>query len=673
MAANIDALLKKIQQGPTSLLPDELDDLVSSFAPSQAESQRSKAYLILSSYCQSIRSALGAGGKQPDPATDHLASRLEGSIVDRIDSCDECSIVVATSFFGALFQVDWESASVIFQKDGMLSRIMETTDILPTPSVNLAVAHLLSLACSHKQCRLIITSGVTEWLRAESRQIADARVRAAAAIALIKLSKGYAVDSAEVTQGSSDGMSENDLTNLMKELVIRGEKSSVQDAVEGLAYLSVDPRIKEQLSKDEAFLKAVFSLVQRRKTAPPDALNNSLLYGILLLVANICTYRPQLTEELQHVEKLKKMANANKNHSEETVKLDDNHHVKLRVRRMVDAEVLAVFGVTSSYMDSSGIRLCASKALLSIIEDRNHRGKVLQSGGAKILGLIIKHSFMATNDSEQTGGKDNAPLDAIQALAKLAITSSPMQVFGPNEGAMYDVIRPFSLMVQHESASLLQRFEVMMALTNLATQSPELASRIAKADGLVSRVELLLLEDHVLVRRAAMELICNLIAGSDDIFEKYGGGENEVMTRSKLRVLFALSDVDDVPTRAAASGALATLTISANACRGIVMLQKEAHRALHILTLLIDPSSVPEDKRDEEEFKTEPGLVHRGIVCVRNLFANTTEEATLKLMVREAQEAGLVLALSRVVKGGKVEDNMLRPAVEALERIAEYK
>jgi len=323
-------------------------------------------------------------------------------------------------------------------------------------------------------------------------------------------------------------------------------------------------------------------------------------------------------------------------------------------------------------MDSAGIRSCTSKALLSIVEDKDHRGKVLQSGGAKILGLIIKQDFTTT---KQAGAKENVPLEAIQALAKLAITSSPMQVFGPNEGAVYDMIRPFSVMVQHESSKLLQRFEAMMALTNLATQSAELATRIAKADGLMNRVELLLLEDHVLVRRAAMELICNLIVGSDDVFESYGGGENNARSRSKLQVLLALSDVDDLPTRAAASGALATLTISPNACLAIAALQQERHRAIHILTLLIDPVSVPADKKEEEdELETESSLVHRGVVCVRNLFINTSDEVTLRFMVREAQEAGLVLALSKVVKGevGKVEEGIVRPAVEALKRIIEY-
>ena len=678
MDGSLDLLLKKSQRGPISLSPNELNDLISSFTLAQPESLRSKAYLALSSYCQSIRTAPTVRGKQPDPATERLAKEFERPLFDCLNTSEENSLVVAATFFAALFQVDPESASFLFQKDGVLSSIMEAVDISPTSSLNLAVAHLIAQACSHKNCRAIITSEAIEWLQAHSRQTADANVCAAAAIALIKLSKGSAADSAEITQNDSQSLpdvNEDDLAELMKGLVIGGAKSSMQDAIEGLAYLSVDPGVKEHLSKDTAFLKAVFDLAPSKK-ASLDAPNNPLLYGVLLLIANICAYRPRLTEEQQNIQKLKKMTNAsNKNitsSSDGKSKLDDDRYVKERVRRMVNAGVLAVFAAVPSYMDSPGIRACASKALLSIVEDKDYRGKVLQSGGAKILGLIIKHGLGATKQAE---AKDNVPLEAIQALAKLAITSSPMQVFGPNEGAMHDMIRPFSVTVQHDSSTLLQRFEAMMALTNLASQSPELASRIAKADGLMNRVELFLLEDHVLVRRAAMELICNLITGSDDVFENYGGRENIERSRSKLQVLLALSDVDDVPTRAAASGALATLTISPSACLAIGALQQERHRALHILTLLIDPLSVPTDKKqDDDELETESGLVHRGVVCVRNLFINTSDEEKLRFIVREAQEAGLVLALSKVVKGevGKAEDGILRPAIEALKRIAQY-
>ncbi|KAF8640986.1 hypothetical protein AX17_000631 [Amanita inopinata Kibby_2008] len=681
--STLDALLKKTQQGPALLLPDELSDLVSAFATSQPISVRSKAYLALSSYCRGVENASIVKGKQPDPATESLIKQFGPAIASRLESAEEDLLLIILSFFSALFQVDSQLASAILQIDGVLHSITDIIDILPTSALCLAVAHLVAQACSHKSCRAIIPPQVTTWLELKSRQTTDSELRAAAAIALIKLSKGSEADMAEVagsTAQADAGKGVDDLAELMKELVITadGEKSSVQDAIEGLAYLSIDPQVKESLSKDKVFLEKLFATTPQKKSglsAGVDLPNNTLLYGILSLVTNICAYRPRLSEEQQHIEKLKRMAKTSQTTAGPSDVLDDDSHVKQRIRRMIDAGVLTVFPATASYMDSHGIRKATSSALLNIVEDKDNRGKVLQSGGAKILGLIIKHdSTSLSKDSTQAAGQDTVPLEAIQALAKLAITSSPIQVFGPNEGAMYDIVRPFSTMVQHSSATLLQRFEAMMALTNLATQNPELASRITQAEGLINRVELLLLEDHTLVRRAAMELICNLIVGSDDMFEKYGGGEDTTGTRSKLRVVLAISDVDDLPTRIAASGALATLTMSPNACRALAGLQQEHHRALLILTQLIDPFSIPEDQRDDDgdDIKIEMRLIHRGVVCVRNLFTNINEEATVKSLAKEAVDAGLVKALGRVIKGelGRTTEVILRPAIEALKSIS---
>ncbi|PFH52252.1 hypothetical protein AMATHDRAFT_2258 [Amanita thiersii Skay4041] len=670
----LGTLLRKTQQPPLSFLPDELRHLITAFVSSQPASVRSKAYLVLSTYCKGVRDSSNYQGRQPDPATDDLVKTFVGPIINRLNNTEEEVLLEAIGFFSALFQVDWKAASLIFQKEGLLEGLLDTVDIIPTPRLCLEVAYLLAQACGHNPCRAIMTADAVGWLQDKSRQTANSRLRVHAAIALIKLYKGTKSDTT-VPSGASTLFDHNkgdDLATLMKEFIIASDdRVSAQDAVEGLAYLSLDPQTKELLSKDKVFLKKLFNLAPHRKPASlvgPITSSNTIVYGILLVVTNICSYRPRPTEEQQHIEKLKQMAKGKQDASmisEGKPDLDDDPHVKERIRRMIDAEVLSVFPATLPYMDSPGIRALTSKSLLGIVEDKESRGKVLQTGGARVLNQIIKTDFSSKETTEQA----MVPLEAIQALAKLAITSSPIQVFGPNEAVMYDTVRPFSTMVQHPSSTMLQRFEAMMALTNLATHSPELSSRIAKADGLIDRAELFLLEDHILVRRAAMELVCNLVVGSDDIFDRYGGKENTAMTKSKLQLLLAISDVEDQPTRVAASGALATITISSAACQTIASLQEERHRALLILTRLIDPLSIPADRQEEDDGDSKPdtALIHRGVVCIRNIFTNIHETSTLEFLAKEAMSAGLVMALGKVIKGelGKVTEGILQPAVEA--------
>ncbi|KAJ7170184.1 ARM repeat-containing protein [Mycena filopes] len=672
---SLDNLLQKTQKDPsTPLLPDELAYLITAFLPSQPAALRSKAYLVLSAFCQGVRNSSAVKGKQPDPATETLVQVFEPLVVERLSDSEERRLQEGISFLTALFQVDWESAAPIFLQDGILDFMMDSVDLTPSAELSLLVAHLLSQACAHKPCRAIITSQTTQWLEVYSRNQDDPALRAATSIALVKLSRGRVGDTAEAGVSEAPAQDDDELADVMKGLVISAnDQSSIADAVEGMAYLSVDPIVKDALSKDPIFLKRFFALVPRRKSpnVAAEGPNTTLLYGVLLTISNLCAYRPRLTEEQAQIAKLKRMANAANKPAQEpsaASALDDDENVKARVQRLVAAGVLDVFPGAVPGTESLGIRVVAGKALLNIIEDRENRGRVLQSGGAKLLGLIIKHAMgtlSADSSSKTKASLDATFLEPIQALAKLAITASPVQVFGPNDGAVYDAIRPFSIMLQHPSGTLLQRFEAMMALTNLSSHSAETASRIAKADGLLSSVELLLLEEHTLVRRASMELICNLISGSDTVFERYGGLENTSGTKSKLQIVLAMSDVADLGTRLAASGALATLTDAPSACEALVALQLERHRMLPILAQLIDPSTAPEHDVDEDDIESDPGLVHRGIVCVRNILLSVQNAQTRKQIAKEAGEAGLVQGLINVVKNSP-SPAVLQPAMEAL-------
>jgi hypothetical protein len=358
------------------------------------------------------------------------------------------------------------------------------------------------------------------------------------------------------------------------------------------------------------------------------------------------------------------------------IQLETDEYVRERCRKLIAAGVLDVMTAIPA-TESHGIRLNAGKAFLSLVEDKENRGKILQSGGAKALMYLIRQALPMPSSSSstqqtKTPALDVADLDPIQALAKLAITASPVQVFGPNEGAVCDAIRPFSLMLLHPSSNLLQRFEAIMALTNFSSQGPEAASRVAAADGLMNKVELLMLEQHPLIRRAAVELICNLISGADDVFERYAGTESSKGSKPKLQILLALSDVDDLPTRLAASGALATLTAAPSACRALLDLQRERKRVLPVLVQLIDPSILPsQDGETEGESRNaegNPGLVHRGVVCVRNLLLNIEDQDEQKQLAAEVRSAGLLLALAQINKdeSGTVDSAVAAPIAEIL-------
>ncbi|KAG2156576.1 ARM repeat-containing protein [Suillus bovinus] len=678
---SLDLLMRRSQDAAT-FLPDELSYLVEAFAPSQLESSRSKAYLVLSAFCQGTRSQNPQESGSKNSATEILEKVFQHLIISRISNHQEQdAIVIGLSFFSALFHVDWQSASRVFVQDGVVEYVTDALDLFPSSaSVALEVARMIGQASGHKACRALIPEEIITWLRNKSRQATDKNLRAAAAIALVKLSRGAATDASEgadASQAAQSTSKDMELANLLKGMVIsdKDSLSSLNDVVEGLAYLSVDPDVKHALANDPKFLQQLFTLVPRRKPLPTSTSNSSLLFGILLIISNLCAYRPRFSQEDAQVAKLKRMAKAgngsNKTMSEEPLNaLEDDVTVRSRCRQVLASGALDVLSVASG-VESQGIRLALSKIYLSIVEDKDNRGKVLQSGGARSLSRVIQSSYSTSSSTPI----DTSLLPAIQALAKLTITSSPLQVFGPNDGAMLDAIRPLSQLLLHSSSNLLQQFEAIMALTNIASQSTGCADRIFSTPHLLNKVELLMLEDHTLIRRAATELICNLIGGSEAAFSRYGGSPDVHATKSKLQVLLAMSDMDDLPTRLAASGALATVTSASTACQAVFELQLDRHRAFSIIARLIDPSvTLEDDDPNDGEAAGNTGLAHRGVVCLRHILDPQCALPRISL-AEEVEKASLVNVMTRLLKGelGPFDTAVTTPATEVLKHLIELR
>ena len=653
----LDALLKKPYDKYTqSLLPGELACLVCAFLPSKERPLRAKAFLALSALCQGIRNGTSPDKNQADTATEDLARLFSPLVVSRFAEPSETDQLVAISFLTALFQVDRDSASSILAQDGFIHFVKDSLDLATnSQQLPLEVAHLLGQASGDKLCRPIVSSHCLDWLQMKSHQTRDKALRAASAIALVKLLKGGLADRNRVEPSSIQTIvPDGELASIMKGVIIeQNDQSSLIDAVEGLAYLSMEPVIKEVLATDKLFLTKLFSHARNPQSTSSfgEGVDSALMFGIVTVVTNLCGYPRHLTTEEAQMEKLKHIAQAGKGplndlHRSE---LEDNQHVRERGRRLIAAGVLGMLSGVVRLTESKGTRLGVGKAFLSLVEDKENRGKVLQSGGAKALTHIIKHSLSnVTPDSVGAASLDVGELHAIQALAKVAITSSPLQVFGPSSGSAYDAIRPFSILLLHPLASLLQRFEALMALTNLSSQSG-CAERIAKIDALINNVELFLLEDHVMVRRAAMELICNLVAGSEEMFERWS-------KESKLTILLALSDIEDLPTQLAASGALAIATSSPTACVALAKIQRERGRVITVITQLIDSGA-----------ESDVGFAHRGVICARNFILSVRDGAPRTVLAEDAAKAGLPQALSKLVERQTIDATVANSATETLE------
>ncbi|KAG8931172.1 hypothetical protein FRC02_003113 [Tulasnella sp. 418] len=700
-------------------LDSHLSILIRSLNAEAPATTQSLAYLILSKVIANARPKPGQATSQlQQAATINLVNLFAPPIQSRLSSAHPDSIYEAHSFFTALFHVDAQVASEIFGKDGVIESVMEASELFPGEEMDVAIASLLGQAGGQRACQAIMTSpDIISWLEDRVEASRTPPLRAAAAVALAKISKTRSDDVAglpgENTEGASissgDGNRDNkSLAQLMISLVKDSSKTVVsgapapsvegtkaaQDAIECLAYLSTEPNIKEAMSNDAQFLKSLFSLApspRKHQTGPvpvveikddtpsPRRTNLAFFYGIGVIIENITAYKPIMSEEEIQVDRLRKMARGGaatgrleetRHANDSNQVLEENPAVRIRCSRLIKAGVSSALAGLSEVAGSDSVRRSIGRAMLNLVEDKEYRGKIIQSGGAKLLLKIIHASMPSSKvkmdpsansplPAAELSTKDlqleAADLFAIQALAKLAITSSPILLFGPDASSSLDAVRPFSHLLRHSSSTLLQKFEALMALTNLASLGPQLSSRIAEREtGCLLAVENLLLDDNVMVRRAATELLCNLVS-SEQVWERYTGEVSDTqleddenrsskVVASRIHILMALSDVDDAPTRLAASGALAMLTSSSNACRILLEeIDNGPTRILQILTGLISSEGV-----GVADSSSKPQLVHRGVVCVRNIFLNVPiHSPSVAKLVHEASRTGTVEKLQQ--------------------------
>ncbi|KAG9016339.1 hypothetical protein FRB90_003213, partial [Tulasnella sp. 427] len=452
--SDLKSLLEQLEsksglQLSSSSLNSQITPVLTAFLPTSKPSTRALAHLVISRLVSNARpSPTAVTGSsyqtEQEKATQNLTRLFSPIIEPRLATTSMNEVGPALGLFTALFQVDSATASGIFLKDGVLEAVMDVPDLFDGKdgvAAAHAVATLLSQASGVKPCRPLVQAHASSWLQDQARRdAADAGVRAAAANALTKLSRGTAEDASQDTMPSVGGTptdtavedarrqdEEEALAGLMKNLIIESKDASkseqtltdssqsVLDAVEGLAYSSMDAKVKESLSADTPFLTHLFSLVPAPKKhqtgakptvnvtseilAPEEKASVALLYGVCVIVLNLVSFRPKLSDEEKQVDRLKRMtkegartggtlADPDGKHAEDPLETDDA--VKRRCKRVLKAGVMPALVSMSHRKESEGIRRALGRILLSLVEEKDNRGKIVQGGGVKALQRIIE-------------------------------------------------------------------------------------------------------------------------------------------------------------------------------------------------------------------------------------------------------------------------------------------
>lgn len=377
-----------------------------------------------------------------------------------------------------------------------------------------------------------------------------------------------------------------ELSKMFTTMLVKDPEHSRSNSIEGLAYASLRPNIKEDLANNKEFLK---HLVKTLEGATPKS---PLTYGALSILVNLTRFQPVRSEEEKKMDQLKAYANAAGKLAPDP--LNDDDHVKERCKKVFEA------GVTPVLVSHSKNGSVASLSLIIVIINSlsmlpSIRGQLAQQGAVRLL-LAAWNALPSSEDQPKRV--------AAQALARVLISTNPSHVFGgtrPTPQAA--AIRPLTSIIppdpNTETRDLLPTFEALMALTNLASTDDETRQAIVRLAW--PDIEEQLLSSNPMVTKAAVELICNLVQ-CVDAMALYADGTTKA--KDRLHILLALADAEDEGTRSGAGGALATLTDVEEVVKAIL----ERERGIkNLLGLCADDTS--------EELR------HRGAFVVYNLVA----------------------------------------------------
>ncbi|XP_062998748.1 protein unc-45 homolog A [Elgaria multicarinata webbii] len=493
-----------------------------------------------------------------------------------------------------LLQGPAEAGNRVLELSGIMESILALCASSREADQLVAVEALIHAADKAKRATFITANGVTLLKEIYKHSERDS-IRIRALVGLCKLGSAGGTDFSmkQFAEGSTLKLAKQCRKWLCNETIDVGTRHW---AAEGLAFLTLDADVKEELMEDKAALQALFQLAKSE--------NRNSLFAVASTLVN-CTSSYDHEELDPQMVELAKYA---KQHIPEKHPKDKPAFVRRRVQKLLAAGVVSALTCmvkSESPSLSPACRELISRVFLAVVEDPEDRGAVVAAGGGKALIPLALE------------GTEAGQTKAAQALAKIAITTAPEMAF-PGE-RIFEVVRPLVGLL-HLNHTGLQNFEGLMALTNLAGTSERLRQKIVKEKA-VPMIEGYMFEEHEMIRLAATECMCNL-ALSREVGELFLA---EGSDRLKLLVLY--SGEEDERLRQAASGTLAVLTsLLPPICPRIPQVTADWLEILQ--ALLLSPS-------------TE--LQHRGVVVVRNMVA-ADKEVAAKLMESETLEILSVMA-----------------------------
>jgi protein unc-45 len=287
--------------------------------------------------------------------------------------------------------------------------------------------------------------------------------------------------------------------------------TSIERGIEIIGYLSSKTQIKEELAHG---FKANLSLSQttlERLVELANQINSEDSISAYALATTFCLIavsNETLRKEsfigkdltMEQYDELQKLGKSEEE-KQALVRIpeDNENAVEARIRKLAMANapramVKMIDGASESTLEKivNGLNRMATETSV--------RGILIQQGA---LTACMKF------DEEENASdvKKRTVREAYQCISRLLVTTNPSIL---TTSQRIGAIKPLLRLIRNSDATDLQRFEALLALTNLATSGGDAKERIVSEKG-ISILHYAMFSDHSMVRRASTEAMCNLI------------------------------------------------------------------------------------------------------------------------------------------------------------------
>lgn len=525
------------------------------------------------------------------------------------------SLIIAFSLTSLLFHINDSLGFAVFSIDVLLKQQFDQKHLLSEQVVTAAL-DLLSAACVNQESRAQVKANFLPVVKQALNSSKKSVVILAASI-LVKTNYVKELPGTE----EKEKVDIPGLSLIFEDEIATGENIELKDiygsALEGLAYTSLFPEVKKRIISNSSIVNSLVTVVSKYHS------ENPWVYCSLSTIANLTSYTPKLSSEQERLKKLKDYANRTQNEKDAFAEPDSI--VSERCKKVLNSDLIDSL---SQYCPSFTLASRNSVAIIlrNLATEKSDRSSFAQKGGLTVLLYLV----IPTDKPDQYGNKhrvDNKHLSiALSGLARTLISINPALALSSKLTPSVTV-SPLILQLNNEFSDipLLDTFEALLALTNVASVDDTCRNLIIRNGW--AKIEMLLTSSNTMVQRSAIELLCNL-APSPLCAEKYLDGSQAA--NSRLDILAALTDLDDILARTAATGALAMLSEWGPATKVMTSSKRLKDRLLTIV---------------QEE--TNSDVLIRALVAIQNLISDSSSVEFIKDLKSKGLEANLTKLVAK--------------------------